>query len=105
MTANSQSELARLESQVSDLKLQNRKTRESLMMSLITRDQLNTKKIALANEIEQLEQQLDNLDKESISMLNDNSIEQAYERYATSNQLSLIQKLQEARCKLRRYEN
>lgn len=84
--------------------MDNQKIKESLMASLIEKDELFTKKNDLSMQIEQLKQQIDNLDAESKIMLNDDLITHICQRYSTSNQLSLLNKIQEAKRKLLKFQ-
>lgn len=81
----------------------NQNLKLSLMETLIEREELVTKKTATTADIEALTEQLEGLEDETNRLLNDDTVNLIVERFSTINQLSLMNKIEDAKCKLVKY--
>lgn len=81
----------------------NKELKNNLMRALIDRDELITKKNCLADNMTRLKNNIELMEGESDIILRDDDIDCIRERYSMAQQLSLVSKIQEARCKLLKY--
>lgn len=72
---------------------------------MIEKEELDIKKKSLKDSIEILERQIENLDRECDSVLNSDTLTQFFDRHSTANQLALINRIQDSKCKLIKYSS
>lgn len=75
------------------------------MGAMIEKEELDIKKKSLINNIERLERERENLDRECDSVLNNDALNQFFDRHSTANQLSLISRIHDKKCKLIKYSS
>ena len=85
------------------MRTENKELKVSLMKALIERGEFVTKESALQARIESLNQKIQNAEKESDLMMNCDEIEQFCDRFSLSNQMSVLNKIQDAKCQLIKY--
>lgn len=97
---NRQRELTEDEVGISKLKVSNLDLRKSLMEALIKKEELLTKKSAVICNLDRLDEQLENLEKEADSILDDEKVDTFCARNSTTNQRNILNKIQDAKSKL-----
>lgn len=95
-----QKELADREIETNKLKASNKQLKVTLLKALIERDELMTKKLDIMTSVERLTNQLENMERESDELLRGDQTDHICERYSIDAQVSLLNKIQDARNKL-----
>lgn len=95
--------LEEVNAEITGLTTANKELKNNLMKALIDRDELVTKKNCLSDNIDRLKHHIETMEGESDIILRDDDIDCIRERYSMTQQLSLVSKLQDARCKLLKY--
>lgn len=90
-------------SNISALVSTNNNLKIALMKAMIEKEELIIKKNGLTDNITRLQQHIENMENESDIMLRDDDVDCVRERYSITQQMSLISKIQEARCRLLKY--
>lgn len=103
--SNKQRELSEYEIELDKLKSRNRQLKASLMRAMIEKEELEIKKNSLRDNIERLERQIENLDRECDCVLNNDTLIQFFDRHSTANQLALINRIQDGKCRLIQYSS
>lgn len=95
-----QKEFSESDIELSKIRAANRDLKETLIETLIQKEELISQKKSLISAIEMLKQQIENLEKETNIMLSDEGLEQVCNRFSTRAQQSLLNKILDAKCKL-----
>lgn len=95
-----QKNLADVDAEIAVLKAKNRDMKVLLMKALVERDELQARRVAIESNIERLNNQQDNMDRETCDLLKGDEADHVCERFALNEQLALINKIQDNRNKL-----
>lgn len=82
------------------VRLKNRELKLLMMAALVERDELLATRTAIESNIERLNNQLENLERETDDFLRGDEVDHICERFSLSDQISLLNKIQDNRSKL-----
>lgn len=85
------------------LKESNKELQLTLMQALMEKMELLTKRKTLVERIDDLCQKIEDLEQESTKILSGDHVEPFCSRFSTAQQSSLMNKIQDATCKLVEY--
>lgn len=95
-----QRELNEIEIEITKVAASNKDLKLALMEAVIERDELNIKKSHLSDNIERLSNQINNMERESDELLRSDPVDHVCNRYSIGAQISILNKIQEAKNKL-----
>lgn len=95
-----EAELLQIGSDLDNLRTENNELKTFLIDSIIERDEVEIRKNSLKSNIEILEKQIENIDRECNIIVNNKSLIEFFEHYSTANQMAHINKIQDNKQKL-----
>lgn len=95
-----QKDFAALEIELSNLKTVNGNLKKTMLGAQIERDELVIKKTSIVSNIERLNNQFENMDRESDDLMNNDEVGHICDRFSLSEQVNLLNKIQDNKIKL-----
>ena len=93
-------ELVGVEAEIAVCKTKNRDMKIQMIRALVERDELLSRQRAIESNIERLSNQIANMHREMDDLLRGDEVDSICERFAISDQVSLLEKIQDNRSKL-----